>query len=264
MLTRSAELILSRSCSERDAVSGFEAQIYCKDGSIIWILEHARAVRDADGKLLYYEGTVQDITEQKNLQAEEERLLTEALERADHDPLTGLLNHRTFHKRYQEEAERAEREGTTLAVAVLDLDNFKFFNDSYGHAVGDEVLRRVAETLRGCCRRYDVLARFGGDEFALLMPCTTHEAAAQVADRLKTALERVGYRPAGSEVPIPLTLSMGLAVYPEDGDERTCGFGNRRHPPDAQENRRQRDEDIDSLRLLLTDSFQGFPCWTRW
>ena len=242
---------------ERDAVSGFEAQIYRKDGRIIWIMEHARAVRDADGTLLYYEGTVQDITEQKDLQAEKERLLVEALERADHDPLTGLLNHRAFHNRYQEEAERAQREGTSLAVAVLDLDNFKFFNDSYGHAVGDEVLRRVAETLRGCCRRYDVLARFGGDEFALLMPHTTREAAEQVAERLKTALEGVGYRPAGSEAPIPLTLSVGLAMYPEDGDDHHAVL----EIADARLLRTKTggsDKDSDSLRLLLTDSFQGF------
>ncbi len=242
----------------RDSVSGFEAQIYRKDGSIIWIAEHARAVRDSSGALLYYEGTVQDITERKNLEAERERLLVEALERADNDPLTGLLNHRAFHKRYQEEAERARREGTVLAVAVMDLDNFKFFNDAYGHAVGDDVLRRVAETLRGGCRRYDILARFGGDEFALLMPGTTQEAAARLADRLKIALEEVGYRPVGSESAIPLTLSIGLAVYPHDGQERLDVL----ETADARLIRTKTggndDEAIESLRSLLTSSRQGF------
>ena len=111
-----------------------------------------------------------DITEREALLAETERLLAEAIERADRDPLTGLLNHRAFHKRLEEEADRAQREGTPLAVAMLDLDNFKFFNDAYGHLAGDDVLRRVAGALQRHCRSYDTLARFGGDEFALLMP----------------------------------------------------------------------------------------------
>jgi len=174
-----------RLMQERGAVSNFEAQIYRRNGSLIWIAEHARAVRDDEGRLIFYEGTVQDITERKALEAERERLLAEALEQADHDPLTGLLNHRAFHKRFGEETARAEREGTTLAVAMLDLDNFKFFNDSYGHAAGDDVLRRVAETLRAGCRRYDVLARFGGDEFALLMPETGDGTAASLTARLR-------------------------------------------------------------------------------
>ena len=78
-------------------------------------------------------------------------LLTEAVERAERDPLTGLLNHRAFHRRLEEEADRAQHEGTSLAVAVMDLDNFKFFNDAYGHIIGDEVLRRVAAVLQDCC-----------------------------------------------------------------------------------------------------------------
>ncbi|MDQ2800968.1 MAG: diguanylate cyclase [Armatimonadota bacterium] len=247
-----------RIMQEQNAVSGFEAEIYRKDGSIIWIAEHARAVRDAEGRLLYYEGTVRDITERKNLEAERERLLAEALERADHDPLTGLLNHRAFHKRFGEEAARAERDGTSLAIAMLDMDNFKFFNDAYGHAAGDDVLRRVAESLRSCCRHYDILARFGGDEFALLMPGTTSDMAAGLAARLKTALAEVGYSPANSQVAIPLTLSVGIAVYPEDGQERQEVL----ETADARLLRTKTggsdDEDLESLRSLLMDSFHGF------
>ena len=247
-----------RLMAERDAVAGFEAQIYRKGGEIVWIVEHARAVRDAEGRLLYYEGTVQDITERKALEAERERLLAEALERADHDPLTGLLNHRAFHKRYEEEVERAERTGTTLAVAMVDLDNFKFFNDSYGHAVGDEVLRRVAETLRAGCRRYDVLARFGGDEFALLMPETSPAEAARLAQRLERGLERSGYRPEGSEVAIPLTLSLGLASYPQDGRERSEVLAAADSRLLWTKTGGSEEDLLDGLRGLLSESFQGF------
>jgi len=238
-------------------VSGFEAQIYRKDGSIIWITEYARAVYDNKNTLLYYEGRVQDITHRKNLEAERERLLTEALERADHDPLTGLLNHRAFHKRYQEETARATRDGSSLAVAVMDLDNFKFFNDAYGHAVGDDVLRRVAESLRTGCRAYDTLSRFGGDEFALLMPSTTQSEASALTDRLRKTLAHGGYRPINSESAIPLTLSVGIAIYPEESQDphkileaadsrlirtKTGGDG----------------ESIESLRALLLGSYHGF------
>lgn len=253
---RRAEFV--RLMQEQDRVSGFEAQIYRKDGRVIWIAEHARAVRDTSGRLLFYEGTVQDITQRKNLEAERERLLAEALERADHDPLTGLLNHRAFHKRFQQEAARAEREGTTLAVAVLDLDNFKFFNDAYGHAAGDDVLRRVAEALQAGCRRYDILSRFGGDEFALLMPGTTSATAQQTVARLQTSLETAGYLPAESQSAIPLTLSVGLALYPNEGMEHQSVL----EIADARLLRTKtggsEDEMVEQLRTKLTGSFHGF------
>jgi len=147
-------------------------------------------------------------------------LLSEAIARADRDPLTGLLNHRAFHNRLHEEADRAQRDGQTLAIAVIDMDNFKFFNDAYGHQVGDEVLRTVAGALANVCRSYDTLARFGGDEFALLMPCVSKAEAEELERRLAACLESTGYRPAGYDVVIPLSLSVGMAVFPDDAPTR--------------------------------------------
>ncbi len=147
-------------------------------------------------------------------------LLCEAIERADRDPLTGLLNHRAFHNRLHEEADRALRDGKTLAIAVIDMDNFKFFNDAYGHQAGDEVLRTVASALENVCRSYDTLARFGGDEFALLMPCVSKAEAEELERRLMSCLDATGYRPAGYDVVIPLSLSVGMAVFPDDAPSR--------------------------------------------
>ena len=148
-------------------------------------------------------------------------LLDEARAEAERDPLTGLLNHRAFHKRLEEEAERARQGGTSLAVAVLDLDNFKFFNDAYGHAVGDEVLRQVAGVLRTACRAGDTLARFGGDEFALLMPDVGPDTAADaVRARLAAGLGDVRYRPPGADSAIPIGLSVGVALFPAEAPTR--------------------------------------------
>ncbi len=138
------------------------------------------------------------------------------------DPLTGLCNHRTFHKRLAEEAARASREGQTIVVAMLDLDNFKFFNDAYGHAAGDEVLRQVTRVLRESATPQDTLGRFGGDEFALLLPLKTVGSLRQgisadgVRQSLEASLRELFFQPPGSPSPIPLTISLGVAVFPDD------------------------------------------------
>ena len=156
----------------------------------------------------------------QELLTQKERLLAEAIEQADRDPLTGLLNHRAFHKRLEEEADRAQRTGCRVAVAVLDLDNFKFFNDAYGHLVGDEVLKQVGRALRRSSRSYDTLARYGGDEFAMLLPDVGSETVAELTARLAASFEDLEYRPLNEGSPIPLSLSLGVAVFPEDGPGR--------------------------------------------
>ena len=105
-------------------------------------------------------------------------------------------------------------------MAVLDLDNFKFFNDAYGHLVGDEVLKQAARALVRCSRSYDTLARYGGDEFALLLPDVGEATAGEVTERLAGALQDLEYRPLDDGCPIPLSLSVGVAVFPEDGPGR--------------------------------------------
>ncbi len=156
---------------------------------------------------------IADLKERIKAQEKAEELLT-AL--AEQDSLTGLLNHRVFHKRLQEEAEHAERSGLPLTVALIDLNNFKFFNDAYGHLAGDDVLRQAALAIQDCCRPCDTLARFGGDEFALLLPGAGQDEAGRLAARLQSRLDSLAYYPPDHDVAIPLQLSVGTAVFPEE------------------------------------------------
>ena len=203
---------LLRELSEKDVVQNWECLFRKADGATFWASGSFRNIVYAGEPAIF--AAYHDVTRRK-------QLLEEARAEAESDPLTGLLNHKAFHKRLEEDAERARRTGTSLAVAVLDLDNFKFFNDAYGHGVGDEVLRQVAEVLRTICRAGDSLARFGGDEFALLMPDVGPEtSAAAVAARLTSALGDISYRPPGSDSAIPIGLSVGVALFPAEAPTR--------------------------------------------
>lgn len=134
------------------------------------------------------------------------------------DQLTGTLNRRAFMLEYDRELSRCTREQTGLALAIFDLDHFKDVNDSHGHPVGDQVLRRVVDTLRASLRGHEVLGRYGGEEFALLIPGADSAAATLAVERARLA---VGERPiqAGA-LSIPLTISAGVAVYGVNGTDR--------------------------------------------
>lgn len=128
-------------------------------------------------------------------------------ELADRDGLTGCLNHRAFHARLEAEASRAERDGSALALIVFDVDHFKRVNDVHGHPVGDTVLAGVGRALIAAARSSDVVARLGGEEFAVLAPGSDLDSALALAERLHAAITQI------SE-PVPVTASAGVSVLP--------------------------------------------------
>jgi diguanylate cyclase (GGDEF)-like protein len=147
---------------------------------------------------------------------ENARLYEDARKLADRDPLTGFYNHRFLHERMGEEVVRSQRARRPLSVLMLDLDDFKLVNDTFGHLFGDKVLTWAAELIRSTLRLSDLAARYGGDEFALILPETDAEDARHAADRI---LEAFRDRPFVGEQrgPVPIAASIGIATFPADG-----------------------------------------------
>jgi diguanylate cyclase (GGDEF)-like protein/putative nucleotidyltransferase with HDIG domain len=140
-------------------------------------------------------------------------LISNLTDAARNDPLTGLLNRRGFEEAFDVELERARRADRGLSVIVGDLDRFKDINDRFGHAAGDSVLRRVGTTIRSTKRSWDIAARIGGEEFAILAPDTDEHGAYVLAERLRLEIEQT-FEPAGAG---QLTASFGIVSFPIHG-----------------------------------------------
>jgi len=147
----------------------------------------------------------------RNKQIEMEAVLAQAQEVAHVDPLTFLPNRRTIIKDLQSEVMRAERYHSKFCISVVDIDNFKSINDTYGHPVGDEVLRHVALQLRDGIRHPDVVGRYGGEEFIILLPNSDNNAAAEQASRLCRQIRSSVVR--SKDHNITVTISIGIAQF---------------------------------------------------
>lgn len=135
------------------------------------------------------------------------------------DDLTGLTNHRYFMRRLQDSLLTARARGEAVALLYVDLDDLGQYNDSYGHLVGDELLREFGETLRSAVRESDLPSRYGGDEFAVILAGASRQEALAVAERIREKLENHSFQgPAG---PLRVTASIGIALFPEDAETAT-------------------------------------------
>ncbi len=191
-------------------VRNFESQVYRRDGSIIWISENARAVKNADGSVQFYEGTVVDITERKQHEA--------ALEyQANHDSLTGLPNRSLLRDRIEQAIAKAQRDRKQVAVVFVDLDHFKLINDSLGHHVGDRLLLEVAARLTTCVRSNDSVARQGGDEFVLVL--TEQHDDDEILAVVSRLLDAISQPWVDNGQEYGLSCSIGVSCYPRDGQD---------------------------------------------
>ena len=193
-----------------DGLSGsLVFEIIGRQGGRRWLETHAVPMRDAEGRVVGQLGVMQDVTERRRIQHDLERL-------SQTDALTGLANRRHFMALAEQEVSRTARYGGHLSVLMLDIDHFKSVNDTYGHKVGDAVLKRFAELCRDALREVDVVGRLGGEEFAVLLPQTGAEHAYDVAERLRGTF-------AQSEIsleqglPLHFTASIGVATLERCG-----------------------------------------------
>lgn len=176
---------------------------YSCDGEEFWIDTNIVPLRDANGRVTHFGTIGRDLSATKQLQ---QKLLL----MASTDPLTGLLNRRRFLEQAEAELHRCQRYRNELSVAMLDIDHFKVINDTHGHFVGDQVLIAVSRATERLLRNTDILARWGGEEFVILMPKTPLAGATILAERLREALERLVVETAAGTLRI--TISAGLTA----------------------------------------------------
>ena len=185
-----------------------EYRIVRADGGVRWVWERGTPVFGPDSKLVAFEGFIEDITERKS---DQERIVHQA----SYDALTGLANRSLLNTRLAQLIADAEVEGARAAVAFVDLDNFKFINDTFGHQLGDTLLQAMAERLKACVRETDTVARLGGDEFVLVL---TRYAGDEDITRIVQRVHAAVAEPwnAGRRE-FHVTCSIGVAVYPQNG-----------------------------------------------
>ena len=183
-----------------------------KDGTTVWTEVKFSFIRDENQQAVGIMGLTRDITERKKVE--------DALQESDRryrelsiiDDLTQLYNSRHFYAQLQREVERSNRYEQPLSLLMLDLDNFKMFNDKYGHVEGDNVLSRLGQVVKRCLRETDSAYRYGGEEFMIMLPMTMSDDGIVTAKRIQTELRKEAFSPALDQE-VYMTVSIGLAQY---------------------------------------------------
>jgi len=176
-----------------------------QDGGTAWLSSSGQPLFDASGSFLGYRGVDVDISEVTAMRKKLEQL-------ALHDALTGLANRHKFLERFELELVRRGRTGRGLALLMVDVDHFKRVNDTWGHLAGDACLKAIAALLQGGVRRTDLVARFGGEEFVVLLTDIERENVRAVADKLRRRIEATPIAALASEAPLRITASIGAVA----------------------------------------------------
>ncbi len=196
-----------------------EHRVRCKDGNWKWVLSRGMVInRDSEGRPLRMIGTHTDITERKNAEA----LIRQ---QAFFDTLTGLPNRRMLRDRLEQDIIKGRRDGTQLALLFIDLDHFKEVNDTLGHDSGDRLLIEAARRIRECVRESDTVARFGGDEFTVLLPELNADTA-HLERILQDVLNTLARAFHLGEEQVFVSASIGITMYPQDATEVESLFKN--------------------------------------
>jgi diguanylate cyclase (GGDEF)-like protein/PAS domain S-box-containing protein/putative nucleotidyltransferase with HDIG domain len=188
---------------------------YLQDGQETFVQTVKTPVRDEEGNVIGILGIFWDICDRRKMEQEQERLHAELEIRAITDSLTGLYNHAHFYQRLGEEIERSTRYGRGFSILMMDIDNFKHYNDTRGHQAGDEALCLIAGCIRTALRRSDIAFRYGGDEFAAILVHADSSKAQTIVKRMNRCVAR-RLRETSDPAAACLGLSAGVACFPAD------------------------------------------------
>ncbi|HPN89120.1 MAG TPA: diguanylate cyclase [Candidatus Omnitrophota bacterium] len=156
------------------------------------------------------------LANQAGLAIENSRLYEMIIEKSHTDALTGLWNHGYFQEELAKELERHQHDKQSLSLLMIDMDNFKMLNDQYGHQYGDAILKDIAHILKDSSRETDYVCRYGGEEFAIILTMTKKEQGYAIAERIRQKIEQKEFPKPQSEEPLRITVSIGLATFPDD------------------------------------------------
>jgi diguanylate cyclase (GGDEF)-like protein/PAS domain S-box-containing protein len=202
---------------KKGSVRDHEAKLLKKGGKVMHCLLIATQKRSEDGTIAGYQGIVRDITAQKVMEEALRESEKKYKELSITDDLTGLFNQRHFYNQLRAEIDRIQRYKHPLALLLLDVDNFKIYNDTYGHLAGDKVLAKLGEVIRNSIRKTDSGYRYGGEEFTVILTETRGQDAGVAAERLRKRFADEVFFPVPLE-PVRVTVSVGIANY-RDGEE---------------------------------------------